>query len=114
MNLSDCVKNWKSGRINAAQFVALVLIRAYQLILSTALSALLGPGHGCRFYPSCSCYAAEAVETLGFAKGIIFTGWRLLRCQPFSKGGLDPVPQMIRIGARTNQKNLNTPEINRG
>lgn len=44
----------------------------------------------CRFYPSCSVYAADAVEKHGVAAGVCKAAWRLLRCNPFSKGGYDP------------------------
>ena len=46
----------------------------------------------CRFHPSCSRYALEALEMHGPMKGILLIAWRLLRCQPFAKGGEDPVP----------------------
>ncbi len=46
----------------------------------------------CRFYPSCSAYAVEALEKYGFLKGLFLVFWRLFRCHPFSKGGFDPVP----------------------
>jgi putative membrane protein insertion efficiency factor len=46
----------------------------------------------CRFYPSCSSYALEAIEKKGICKGIILTLRRLLHCHPFSSGGYDPVP----------------------
>lgn len=62
------------------------LIRLYQLLLSP----LLG-GH-CRFHPSCSAYAREALATHGAGRGVLLAGWRILRCQPFARGGLDPVP----------------------
>ncbi|MDJ0656749.1 MAG: membrane protein insertion efficiency factor YidD [Xanthomonadales bacterium] len=62
------------------------LLRAYKLIISP----LLGPR--CRFYPSCSDYAREAIEVHGAFRG----GWlairRLARCHPFCEGGIDPVP----------------------
>lgn len=45
----------------------------------------------CRFYPSCSEYAAEAIEKKGIFKGIMLSSFRILRCNPFSKGGSDPV-----------------------
>lgn len=66
--------------------VALALIRAYKLLLSP----LLPPA--CRFEPSCSEYASEAIGRHGVIHGIRLTLWRLLRCQPFSAGGFDPVP----------------------
>ncbi|HET7756863.1 MAG TPA: membrane protein insertion efficiency factor YidD [Steroidobacteraceae bacterium] len=66
--------------------LARLLIRAYQL----AVSPLIGPA--CRFHPSCSQYALEAVERFGVLRG----GWlalrRLGRCHPFHPGGFDPVP----------------------
>jgi uncharacterized protein len=45
----------------------------------------------CRFYPSCSAYAAEAIETKGFFKGLFLSLFRILRCNPFFRGGYDPV-----------------------
>ena len=45
----------------------------------------------CRYVPTCSEYAMEAVERYGVLRGIGMAGWRLLRCHPFAKGGLDPV-----------------------
>ena len=47
----------------------------------------------CRFTPSCSAYAIEAFQKRGFFIGLILTVWRILRCNPFSKGGYDPVPE---------------------
>ncbi len=112
MNSSDFVKNLKSGRINAGQFAALLLLRFYQLTLSPLLTVLFGSGFGCRYYPTCSHYAMEAVTGHGLFKGGWMSALRLLRCQPFSKGGLDPVPQAVRIGARI--QNTNHPERIRG
>jgi len=62
------------------------LIRAYQLLLSPML------GGQCRFIPSCSQYAAEAIRRHGALRGSRLALWRILRCQPFSAGGYDPVP----------------------
>lgn len=51
-------------------------------------------GHAvCKFYPSCSSYAIEALEVHGALKGSLLAVWRILRCNPFSKGGYDPVPE---------------------
>jgi putative membrane protein insertion efficiency factor len=63
-----------------------LLLRAYRVMLSP----LLGPS--CRFVPTCSCYADEALESWGVWRGIGLSAWRILRCHPFSRGGLDPVP----------------------
>ncbi|MEY8506907.1 membrane protein insertion efficiency factor YidD [Lachnospiraceae bacterium 42-17] len=46
----------------------------------------------CKYYPTCSTYALEAVEKYGAVKGGMLSMWRILRCNPFSKGGYDPVP----------------------
>ncbi len=68
--------------------VLIALIRAYQL----CLSPLLGPH--CRFYPSCSQYAREAVERYGAWRGGGLAIRRLLRCHPWHEGGIDPVPEL--------------------
>lgn len=70
----------------------LFLIAVYQRAVSPVLHAVAGPACGCRFYPSCSHYAAEALRTHGLLRGLALAAWRLLRCTPLSEGGLDPVP----------------------
>lgn len=60
-------------------------IRAYQRLISP----LLPPR--CKYEPSCSHYAAQAVQEYGILRGLILAGWRLLRCNPWSHGGYDPV-----------------------
>ena len=45
----------------------------------------------CKYYPTCSEYAKQAIEKYGVLKGIFLSGWRFLRCNPFSKGGYDPL-----------------------
>lgn len=62
------------------------LIRGYQWLLSPLL------GSNCRFYPTCSSYCIEAIELHGPVRGLYLGIRRLLRCQPFSKGGIDLVP----------------------
>jgi uncharacterized protein len=54
----------------------------------------IGPmlGGGCRFHPTCSAYALEAIRTHGAAKGSALAAWRVLRCSPLTPGGIDPVP----------------------
>ena len=47
----------------------------------------------CRFTPTCSAYAIEAFQKRGFFAGLILTTWRILRCNPFGRGGYDPVPE---------------------
>jgi hypothetical protein len=64
----------------------LFFIRAYQWILSPWV------GHHCRFHPTCSAYAIEAIEEHGAIKGSILAVQRLLRCHPWHEGGVDLVP----------------------
>ena len=64
----------------------LALIAGYRLLLSP----LLGPS--CRFYPTCSAYAAEAIESHGALKGAWLAVKRIARCHPWHPGGVDPVP----------------------
>jgi putative membrane protein insertion efficiency factor len=64
--------------------VGLVLIRLYRLLVAP----LIAPGR-CKYHPSCSQYALDAVHTYGLARGSVLAGWRLLRCNPWSHGGVD-------------------------
>jgi uncharacterized protein len=72
-----------AGRVLAVPLLA--LIRAYQAIVSPFL------GQRCRFYPSCSQYAVQAIRARGPIVGVGLAGWRLLRCNPWNAGGYDPV-----------------------
>jgi uncharacterized protein len=64
----------------------LFIIRMYRLVLSP----MLGPS--CRYIPTCSHYAEDAIKTWGPLRGMALGAWRIARCHPFSAGGLDPVP----------------------
>jgi putative membrane protein insertion efficiency factor len=66
--------------------VLIAFIRLYQMTLSPLL------GQNCRFTPSCSRYAIEAIERHGAVRGFGYAVRRILRCQPFCEGGHDPVP----------------------
>ena len=65
--------------------LALVLLRGYKQWISPAFPP------SCRYVPTCSEYALEAVERYGPLRGVTMAVWRVLRCHPFAKGGLDPV-----------------------
>ena len=67
----------------------------YRLILSPSLHLMMGAGFGCRFEPTCSRYAAEALEIHGPARGALLTVKRICRCNPFAQAGYDPVPRAI-------------------
>jgi putative membrane protein insertion efficiency factor len=77
------VKTWRQAPL---QRVLRLLLRGYQL----GISPWLGPR--CRFYPSCSDYALEAIDCHGAAKGTLLAVKRLLKCHPWHAGGVDPVP----------------------
>ena len=62
-------------------------IRGYQRLISPALP------RRCKYEPTCSRYALDAIRTFGVWRGVVLAAWRLLRCNPFSDGGYDPVEQ---------------------
>lgn len=72
----------------------LAMIRAYQRRISPAFP------RRCRYEPTCSTYAADSIRRFGPARGSLLAAWRLLRCNPFSHGGFDPVPGRftLRVG----------------
>jgi uncharacterized protein len=65
--------------------LAILPIRVYQWVISPLV------GQRCKYYPSCSEYAAQAIGRFGILKGLVLACWRLLRCNPWSHGGFDPV-----------------------
>jgi putative membrane protein insertion efficiency factor len=67
--------------------IVITLIKLYQVILSPFV------GQHCRFYPSCSAYALEALEKHGLLRGLWLSIKRLSRCHPWHEGGVDPVPE---------------------
>jgi uncharacterized protein len=71
--------------MTALRAVAIAPIRLYQRVVAPAF------GERCKYYPSCSEYAAQAISRFGILRGLVLAGWRLLRCNPLSHGGFDPV-----------------------
>ncbi len=69
----------------AARAIVLAPIVVYQRLISPAIP------RRCRYEPTCSRYAVEAIREFGILRGLVLAGWRLLRCNPFSNGGYDPV-----------------------
>ncbi|MEK6758568.1 MAG: membrane protein insertion efficiency factor YidD [Deltaproteobacteria bacterium] len=80
----------------------MLLIRVYRLLISPILPP------SCRFYPSCSEYAHEAIENHGALAGIFLSAKRISRCHPYSAGGFDPVPKDSFIKSSQQQKNTET------
>ncbi len=68
-----------------ARRVVIAPIRLYMRFISPALP------RRCKYEPTCSLYAVQAVRRFGILRGLVLAGWRLLRCNPFSHGGYDPV-----------------------
>jgi uncharacterized protein len=78
----------------AARAAALAPIALYQRWISPAIP------RRCKYEPTCSRYAVEAIKRYGVLRGVVLASWRLLRCNPFSHGGYDPVEaqRVFRIG----------------
>ena len=79
------------------KFLLINLINLYRRFISPMKSTK------CPYYPSCSEYGLEAVKKYGAVKGSVLAFWRILRCNPFSKGGYDPVPEDL-LGMKTRIK----------
>jgi uncharacterized protein len=71
--------------MNPARRIVLAPIAAYQRVISPALP------RRCKYEPTCSAYAVQAVREYGILRGLVLASWRLLRCNPLSHGGFDPV-----------------------
>jgi putative membrane protein insertion efficiency factor len=74
--------------------LALLPLRGYQRWISPTRP------RRCRYEPTCSAYAVEAIGRFGAARGLVLAAWRLLRCNPFSHGGFDPVPKRFTLRVR--------------
>ena len=72
--------------MNLPRMLLLAAIRLYQVTLSRTM-----PSNSCRFYPTCSHYGYQAIYKYGAIKGSLMAAWRVLRCNPFTPGGYDPV-----------------------
>lgn len=81
---------WLAFIVRVPQRLLIALVQAYRLLLSPWL------GSACRFTPTCSAYALEALQTHGAGRGSLLTVHRLMRCHPWCAGGHDPVPAAPR------------------
>jgi putative membrane protein insertion efficiency factor len=90
--MSGSISNFFSFLAHLPARALLAVVRLYQRTLSPALPALFGSTCGCRFTPTCSHYAADAIRLHGALAGSWLAARRLVRCTPLSAGGFDPVP----------------------
>ncbi len=74
-------------KLSLIKKIAILPIKFYRYLISP----LIGGQNACKFHPTCSQYMIEAIEKKGAIKGIAFGIWRILRCNPWSKGGEDPI-----------------------
>lgn len=72
------------------RMLLIALVRMYQRLVSPVLNAISGPR--CRFHPTCSAYAVQALQQHGAARGSVLAARRIARCHPLNDGGFDPVP----------------------
>ena len=89
--------------LSAVRALLLAPIRLYQRFVSPLLP------RRCKYLPTCSAYAVEAVRTYGPARGFVLAGWRLLRCNPFSDGGYDPVSDQTLFKSRESSASAASP-----
>ncbi|MBX5468591.1 MAG: membrane protein insertion efficiency factor YidD [Thermoleophilaceae bacterium] len=78
---------------------AVAPVRVYQKLISPALP------RRCKYYPTCSEYAVQAISRYGILRGLVLAAWRLLRCNPWSHGGVDPVEQQTLFSAPPRRQN---------
>jgi putative membrane protein insertion efficiency factor len=81
-------------RINPVRRLLIWSVRGYQMVVSPLLP------RSCKYHPSCSQYAVDALREFGVVRGVILAVWRLLRCNPLSYGGYDPVERQRLFAPR--------------
>jgi len=86
--------------------LTIILISFYQKTLSPDHGIFRGlyPNGFCRYYPTCSQYTAQAIENRGVIVGSVLGAWRIMRCNPWSRGGYDPPPNRRFAGAKSKIK----------
>jgi len=84
--IQHAVRTGAHAVVRIPQVMVMGAIRTYQTVISPAM------GPTCKYYPSCSHYGLEAVKRHGAIKGSVLAAWRILRCNPWSNGGVDEVP----------------------
>jgi len=89
--VKERIRTWLWTAGSPVRLAELIVIRLYRLTLSPVL------GGRCRFHPTCSEYAEEAVREFGALRGSVLAMWRILRCSPLSAGGVDYPPARPRV-----------------
>jgi putative membrane protein insertion efficiency factor len=84
------------------KYLLIGLLKAYRFAISPLY------GQVCRYHPSCSAYALEAYRDFGFVRGTVLAGWRVLRCNPWSHGGVDRVADRRLFRPREHGKGVST------
>ncbi len=92
--------------MNPLQHIIIFMIRAYRLTISPAQAVLFGATGGCRFTPTCSQYALEAVREHGALAGGALAAKRICRCHPWGASGHDPVPGRSAVSRRQTKAEL--------
>ncbi len=95
------------GHRNPVAALLVWLVRGYQVLISPGL-----PGR-CKYYPSCSQYAIDALGEYGVLRGLVLASWRVLRCNPFSYGGYDPVERQTLFTPRSREDSSGTRKVSR-
>lgn len=80
------------------KYLMIALVNLYKKIISPLFPAR------CKYYPTCSEYAVEAFKKHGFFKGFVLAVWRIIRCNPWSNGGIDPVPEKFTLKIKKQTK----------
>lgn len=93
-----------SSASRVARRVAVAPIVGYQKLISPLLP------RRCKYEPTCSAYAAQAIGRYGILRGLVLAGWRLLRCNPWSHGGYDPVEDQRLFPPRPSSPGMGGPE----
>lgn len=83
--------------MNPLRVSLLLVLRTYRILVSPVKNVVLGIHGACRFYPTCSAYAEEAVQRHGVVCGVALAARRICRCHPWGGSGIDRVPETVRI-----------------
>ena len=87
--------------MNPAQHLCVLPLKLYRAVLSPAKWTLFGPMGRCRFEPSCSAYALQAIESHGAVTGCTLAVKRICRCHPWGGCGYDPVPRIVPVASHS-------------